>query len=73
MTTVQFKFNLGESVWVIVDNKAVNARIVIMECQVKKEIKKEIYINTGTEENWKLALVKEENCYFSKEELINNL
>jgi len=72
--TIETKYNVDDSIWFIYENKAKEAKISVVQATVRSnKIEIEYYVNVGTKENYKTEIVKENNCYYTREELINNL
>lgn len=68
------KFEITAKVWALVDNKAKLAPISEIEIRVRSnKTSINYFLNVGTEERFDCKIVSEENCFASREELINSL
>lgn len=68
------KFYVNDKVWIIDGLKAKEYPIHSIHVEFKKEDTKIlVYLNVGTEEDYKCKIIEEKHCYSSREELINSL
>lgn len=68
------KFNPGEFIWTLIDFKAKECEINSIEVIFKKEkIDINYFLKVQKENDFDIKLINEENCFLTKNELIDKI
>lgn len=72
--TTEAKFEIGQKIWTILDGKARELPITSIEIKVSESSTiVKYYLNSGTENNYQCEIIRENLCFKSREDLIENL
>ena len=73
MKNIETKFNVNDQVWVLDEKKARQLPIYSIEIRIEEEIIVGYYLNKGTKNDFKCLIIKENDCFITLDELIDNI